>query len=47
MQGTVLRYSRSLEIEDVAVPASQLSRLKDLYHQIGVNEKSKVVLKPR
>lgn len=42
----VLRYSRTFEVKDVAVPTSQLEDLKKFYRIIASDERNTAVLKP-
>ena len=41
----VLRYSRTFEVRDVMVPASQLDNLKKFYRVIAGDERNNAVLK--
>ena len=47
LTGSVLRYTRRLEITDVLVDREQLPDLKKFYRQIAADEKARAVLKPR
>jgi hypothetical protein len=45
VNGTLLRYSRRIEIKDVRVPTEQLAELKKFYRQVALDEKAMVILK--
>jgi hypothetical protein len=47
VNGSLLRYSRRLEIKGVRVPLEQLEELKKFFRQMALDEKAKVVLKNR
>ena len=47
MAGNILRYTRTIEVRDVSVPANQADNLKKLYRIIATDERSTVVLKKR
>ena len=47
VHGSMLRYTRQLEIRGVWVPSEQLKELKQFFRLMALDERSKVVLKTR
>ncbi len=43
--GQVLRYTRTLEIKDLSVPADKAEQLKDFYRDIAGDERNSAILK--
>jgi len=46
VSGKVLRYTRTLEIKELSVPASKVEDLKRFYRAIASDERNTAVLKP-
>ncbi len=47
VDGSLVRYSRRLEIKNVRMPLEQLGELKKFYRQVAADERARIVLKPR
>jgi uncharacterized protein DUF3857/transglutaminase superfamily protein len=45
--GTAIRYSRTFEVKQLSVPASQAAELKRFYRIIATDERSTAVLRPK